>query len=224
MPRESKRITYSSEIRALKLVPFSSEQLSIVNGSLLGDGCLYIAWPGSSKNYTFAKMHSVKQSEYVDWVYEKLRPFTHTPPKLYAPTQSVRLRTISHATFTELFTLFYRDGKKILPDAIKNIVADPLAVAVWFMDDGNAYLDHGVLRGFHLNTQSFTEEENARIRALFAEVWGIACTIQMNNGKHRIFVRKQSMEDFAELVRPFIIPSMQYKLGHIGDSLRTRRD
>jgi len=224
IPRESKRITYSSEIRALKLVAFTAEQLSIVNGSLLGDGCLYEAWPGSSKNYTFAKMHSIKQEAYIEWVHDKLKPFTRTPIKPYAPTQSLRLRTISHATFTELRSVFYHDGKKVLPETIAEIIKDPLAVAVWFMDDGNVVQDKNGTHGYHINTQSFDEKEQRKIAHLFAEIWGIDCTLQRNKGKFRIFVRKHSMEHFLMLIQLHIIPSMQYKLGHIGDSLRTRRD
>ena len=215
IPRESKRITYSSEIRALKLIPFTTEQLSIVNGSLLGDACLYEAWRGTSKNYTFAKMHSIKQSEYVEWVYEKLKPFTHTPPKLYAPTQSVRLRTVSHATFTALRQLFYRDGKKILPETIPQIIADPLAVAVWFMDDGNIKRNtHGCCVGYNINTQSFTHEENRHIQKLFLDIWKIHAMLENNNGYCRIGVyQKESRERFYDLVNTHIIPSMRYKLG-----------
>jgi hypothetical protein len=209
----------------LKLVEFTPEQISIVNGSLLGDACLYVAWPGTSKNYTFAKMHSVKQNEYVDWVYEKLKPFTHTPPKPYAPTQSVRLRTISHATFTALAPLFYRDGKKILPSTMADIMVDRLAVAVWFMDDGNAMMRDRICAGYHLNTQSFDHAEHERLVALFKELHGIKANIERNKGYYRISImQRASREKFRELIQEHIIPSMRYKLGYIGDSLRTRRD
>ena len=213
IPRESKRITYSSEIRALKLIPFTSEQLSIVKGSLLGDGCLHTAWPGTSKNYVFSKMHSVKQKEYVEWVHQKLQPFTHNPLRLYEPTRSIRLRTISHSALTALMLVFYPNGKKILPHDIADIIADPLALAVWFMDDGNAVNDKGVIRGYHINTQSFSEAENAIILNAFAHIHGIDCTIQKNNGKVRIFVRRKSMGKFADIISRYVLPSMQYKLG-----------
>lgn len=213
IPRESKRITYSSEIRALKLIPFTAEQLSIVKGSLLGDGCLHTAWPGTSKNYVFSKMHSVKQKEYVEWVHQKLQPFTHNPLRLYEPTKSIRLRTISHSALTALMSVFYPNGKKILPNDIADIIADPLALAVWFMDDGNAVNDKGATRGYHINTQSFSEEENATICASFVHIHGIDCTIQKNNGEVGIFVRRRSMGKFANIISQHILPSMQYKLG-----------
>ena len=224
IPRESKRITYSSEIRALKLIPFSSEQMSIIKGGLLGDGCLHPGWLGTSVNYVFSKTHSLKQKEYVEWTCKKLQPFVIKVPYLYAPVQSLKLRTISHSTLTALRLLFYPAGKKSLPEDMRSIISDPLALAVWFMDDGNAFNSGGVTRGYHLNTQSFSKGENERIGETFKKIYDIRCSVQKNNGKHRIFMGVENMEKFADIVRPHIIPSMIYKLGSTGDSLRTRRD
>jgi len=214
IPRESKRITYSSEIRALKLIPFTAEQLSIVKGSLLGDGCLHTAWPGTSKNYVFSKMHSVKQREYVEWVHKKLQPFTRNPLRLYEPTKSIRLRTIGHSALTALMAVFYRDGKKILPSDIADIIADPLALAVWFMDDGNSKLRNGVVGGYNINTQSFSQDDNVRIINILKELYGIDSHVERNHKYFRIGIyRQDSREKFRKLISRHVLPSMQYKLG-----------
>ncbi|HEY4487468.1 MAG TPA: hypothetical protein VI483_01745 [Candidatus Paceibacterota bacterium] len=214
IPRESRRITYSSEIRALKLVPFSSEQLSIVKGSLLGDGCLHTAWPGTSKNYVFSKMHSIKQKEYIYWVYEKMQPFVRQLPRPYEPTQSIRLRTISHSELTTLMSLFYRDGKKILPLEIENFISDSLVLAVWFMDDGNIVRREGQVKGYHLNTQSFGLAEHERLIEAFGRIHGIHANIEKNNRYYRLSIfQRASREKFHDLVSQHVIPSMQYKLG-----------
>lgn len=214
IPRESKRITYSSEIRALKSVPFSNRQKSIIQGSLLGDGCLHAGWPGTSVNYVFAKTHSVKQSEYVDWICTELKPFVLKKPYLYEPVQSLKLRTISHPDLTELRPVFYENGKKRLPRTIEHIIADPLAIAVWFMDDGNARLWNGKFVGYNLNTQSFTFEENRRIAQLFRLTHQIEPIVVRNNGYFRLSIGKQdSCRRFRKLIEAKVIPSMAYKLG-----------
>lgn len=213
IPRKTKRITYSSEIRTLKNKPFNEEQLSIIKGSLLGDGGLQEAWSGTSKNYRFAKMHSIKQKNYVDWVYKKLKPFILTPPWLYKPTQSIRLRTISHPELTKLKNQFYDGKKKILPKNIRDIISDPIALAIWFMDDGNIIRVNGQSYGCHINTQSFTESENRKLLKLFKKIWGIDCTTQRNNGKQRLYVRSKNRSNFVAIVSKHIIPSMKYKLG-----------
>lgn len=166
-------------------------------------------------------MHSIKQKEYIDWVYEKLQPFVRKPPRLYEPTKSVRLRTISHPTLTKLMSDFYRNGKKILPLSIEEIIGDPLAVAVWFMDDGNAVIRNHKLVGYHLNTQSYTQSENKTISDAFNKKYGIRSTVEKNHKYYRIGIwQKDSRHSFHELVAKHVIPSMEYKLGHIGDSLR----
>jgi len=214
IPREAKRITYSSEIRALKKKSFSKEQLSIVQGALLGDGCLHTAWAGTSKNYRFAKTHSVKQKEYVNWTYAKLKPFILTPPALYEPVQSLKLRTISHPELTQLRSIFYPNGKKILPNNLALIMQDSLALAVWFMDDGNAVVRNGNVVGYHINTQSFSLEENEHIKRSFFQFYGIQSTIEKNKQWYRLGIwQKQSRLLFVKIIEPYIIPSMWYKLG-----------
>ena len=92
-------------------------------------------------------------------------------------------------------------------------MADPLALAVWFMDDGNVVRDKGGIHGYHINTQSFSEQEQRLVADLFAQIWNVDCTLQRNHGKFRIFVRKHSMENFLNVILPHMLPSMQYKLG-----------
>ena len=155
-----------------------------------------------------------------------MQPFMRQPPRLYEPTQSLRLRTIGHAALTALMPVFYPCGKKVLPETIANIMADPLAVAVWFMDDGNVKRNSdGDCVGYNLNTQSFTHQENTTIQRLFWDVCGIHASVEKNKGYFRIgMYQKESREKFRDLIKQHVIPSMQYKLGYVGDSLRTRRD
>jgi hypothetical protein len=215
IPREARRITYSSEIRKLKLVPLSAEQRSVINGSLLGDGCLHVTWGGKNGNYRFAKMHSVKQRRYVSWMYEKLKPFVLTQPRLYEPTQSLKLRTISHPDLTALRGEFYTEnGKKVMPSNIADILKDKLALAVWFMDDGNAVIRNGRLVGYHLNTQSFTKLENMLLIKLFKELYDIDMRLEKNKKYFRLAIWQQSSrKKFRSIFQEHILPSMQYKLG-----------
>jgi len=212
IPREARRITYSTEIRALKKVPFSSKQLSIIQGSLLGDGCLHKSWSG--KNYRFAKTHSIKQREYVELVYKNLKPFILTPPVLYEPVQSLKLRTISHPELTKLRKIFYPQGLKNLPSNMGSIIKDPLALAVWFMDDGNIVVRSGKVIGYNLNTHSFSQQENELIIKLFERLYGVSFKLDKNKGKFRLAVwKKLSRELFRDIIKKYILSSMQYKLG-----------
>lgn len=212
IPRESRRITYSSEIRQLKTVPFTENQRAIVVGSVLGDGCLHVNW--SKTNYTLKITRSEKQKDYVEWQYQQLQPFVRTAPRWYEPTRSYTMRTISHSELTALHAEFYPNGKKILPEQIAKYMANPLVLVVWFMDDGNAKSVRGELVGYHLNTQSFTLEENVLIADIFQQLYGIRPHIERNHKYYRIGISaRASREKFYDLVKDLVIPSMQYKLG-----------
>src|SRR3989344_1145656 len=209
-PRESRKITYSSEIRDLKKVPFTERQKAIVIGSVLGDACLHPNW--SSTNYTLKITRSEKQKAYIDWQHEQLKPFVLTAPRWYEKTHSYTLRTISHSDLTSLYREFYPSGKKILPPKIKEYIKNPLTLALWFMDDGNAIRWKGVLRGYHLNTQSFTEAENRLLIMLFAQIHDIHGFVERNNGYSRIGICARASRDaFRKLIQEHVIPSMQYK-------------
>jgi len=111
-------------------------------------------------------------------------------------------------------SVFYPKGKKVLPSIIEEIIIDPLALAVWFMDDGNVIRAHGAVKGYHLNTQSFDLAEHHRLIQAFAQVHGIHANIEKNNRYLRLSIfQRESREKFRDLVQPHVLPSMQYKLG-----------
>jgi hypothetical protein len=212
IPREAKKITYSTNIRALKQQPLSAYQKAVAIGSLLGDACVASNW--SKTNYRLQIRQSKAQEAYVTWKYQIFSDFVLTPPQHYARTQSVWFRTISHPDITELHKMFYREGKKIIPTDIAQWLKDPHVVAIWFMDDGNIVRNEsGGVRGYHLNTQSFTRAENQALCILFKKVLGIECTVHKNNGYSRLYIGAQHHKLFADLVRSHILPSLEYKIG-----------
>ena len=211
IPRETKRITYSAEIRKLKNIPFTETQKSLVIGTILGDGCLNQNW--SKTNYRLTINHAIKQKEYVWWKYEILKPYILTEPKIHEGTQSYRLRTINHPYLSKLRNDFYPIRIKIVPSNIADLLKNQLTLAVWFMDDGNVSMWQGKLRGYHINTQSFSEAENQMLVSALNKAWNIEVTSQKNNGKYRLYIGSNSKIKFRSLIEKFILPSMKYKLG-----------
>ena len=189
----------------------TSKQQQILIGSILGDGNLSGNW--SKTNYRLKISHSVKQSEYIWWKYEILKDLVLTKPQVYDKTKSISFRTISHNELSKFYKLFYPNGKKVIPKNIETLIKNPIILAVWFMDDGNAVKNDDYLHGYHLNTQSFSEKENKMLTDAMKMIHGIECSIQKNNGYVRLFVRAQSKQKFISLIRRYIIPSMRYKIG-----------
>lgn len=171
IPREAGRVTYSTEIRNLKKVEFNEYQRAVIIGSILGDGCLCENW--SKTNYRLLMMHSVDQKEYILWKYSILKQCILSEPRFYDGNKSLTIRTISHPELTMLRNIFYPNGKKIIPLNIIEYIENPLTIAIWFMDDGNAVLRKKKLCGYHINSQSFTYDENHLISKVLNDLYSI---------------------------------------------------
>src|SRR6266516_6996169 len=108
----------------------SEVQHAIVVGSLLGDGSMRC-----KTNALLEINHSFAQRSYVDWKFSHLADLVRTPPKPRKGNGrrvAYRFVTRSLPLLTPYFRLFYGAGRKRVP----KMELDPLALAVWFMDDG----------------------------------------------------------------------------------------
>lgn len=208
IPREVRKVNTNSRFhrelrKSLCLVEM---QRRVLLGTLLGDGCLIEN--SSQTNYRLQIEHTDKQKEYVFWKYKIFKNFVLTQPKYLLKTNSWKFRTISHRDFLSIHALFYRDGRKVLP-ADLSFMIDPIVLAVWFMDDG--CLDTG--KGYVLNTQNFTHEENIRLMKFLSENFDLPyLSIHRDRTYYRLFVRSRSMGEFRNLFNFEVHPVMRYKL------------
>lgn len=153
---------------------FTKKQMDILTGSMLGDGSLTKIYGG--RNSAFREGHCNRQFGYLEWKKNELGPhvtsFSDETRKTKPPgSKYVRedrmwvLRTKNSPTLTEMEKKWYlRDGdgnyvlskgirKKIIPNDIK---LTPLAVAVWFCDDGTNMPRN---RNAVFHTLSFSRDE-----------------------------------------------------------------
>lgn len=212
IPREHNKVNTHTNSRYLhelrQTLSLSATQKSVLLGTLMGDGCLIPTADG--KNHRLQIEHSDKQREYLLWKYDIFKEFVVSLPKQITVVNSWRFRTVSHREFREfreLRNLFYRDGKKILPEKL-DFLLDPLTLSVWFMDDG--CLARG--RGYILNTQNFKPEDNIRLMKFLQDNLGLHLAIHRDRKYYRLFIKKQSMTEFRNLCEFKIQPTMRYKL------------
>ena len=143
-----------------------------------------------------------------------LQKWVLTEPRFYQKNNSLTIRTISHPELTALRELFYRDRKKIIPETIESFLKDPLVIAVWFMDDGNAVIREAKLCGYHINSQSFTHEENILLSSILHRLYAMESVVERNHNKFRLAIwKKNSREILKDMIRPYVLGSMKYKLG-----------
>jgi hypothetical protein len=198
------------------------EQRHLLIGSLLGDGCL--RFPGRSHHANLTVEHGEEQKEYVWYKYERLREWVLTPPRNVVRTYhkdrtrslgSWRFSTITHPVFTDYHTLFYRDGAKVVPSNLCDLVEDPLTLAIWLMDDGSKNKD--VL---FLSTQNFTSQEQQQLCECLRRRFGIDATVNFHShGKtrklYRIRLTRAGSLQAARLVAPYVVASLSYKFSAI---------
>ena len=179
----------------------TGRQQSIITGSLLGDGAMRC-----KRNALLEINHSIAQREYVEWKYRELAPLVTTPPKLRKNNGSrtaYRFTTRSVPDLTPFFERFYSSGRKRVP----NFALTPLALAVWFMDDGCR-----TRSAVYLNTQQFELLDQFRLLDMLREQCGLVGTLNRDKSYHRIRIRTGSADRFRKIVEPELLPQFVYKL------------
>lgn len=179
----------------------TEEQKSLIIGKLLGDGSLR-----KKRNTLLEVNHSAKQKDYVLWFYKKFQTITPTPPKLRKSgtnRMSCRFTTRSMSCLNIYYDMFYHSGKKsISPE----LYLDALSLAVWFMDDGSKSR-----KSIYLNTQQFSDRDQLLLLQKLEEL-GVESTLNKDKSYFRIRVSNKGTLKLVELVKPFVIESMRYKL------------
>lgn len=134
-------MTRNSKALSTELEDLTSEQVEIIEGLLLGDGCVQY----SSDSSVFPRLtinRSEIDLEYVRWQFEKLRCLYSNEPKLRKVPDyrigkiynSVGLISRTAPVFEYFRERWYPNGKKTIP---KDLFLTPLIMAIWYCDDGH---------------------------------------------------------------------------------------
>lgn len=179
----------------------SEVQKSLIEGCLLGDGYMRC-----KTNAHLQITHSIKQKDYVDWKYHLLSEYILTPPKAYIGNGNrigYRFFTRSLPIFTDYYCRFYQKQKTIPPDL--NLSA--LTLAVWYMDDGSKSYS-----SCYLNTQKFSSVDQCLLISILHKQYGLEPHRDKDKQYFRLRFTVQDSYVLCRIIKPFIIPAMQYKL------------
>lgn len=191
----------------------NSKQQAILVGLMLGDGLLEL-------RYKYPRLridHSLKQKEYVEWLYFQFKDLCTQKPHQLDRVDSRNGKIYSHylfstnisSEFTKYYKLFYSDRKKIIPKNLINLLKDSLSLAVWYMDDGFKRTDCSSL---YLCTSGFSLEEQKFLQKILQKLYGFETKIHFAGKNSRIYFPVKYAKEFCDLVRPYILPSFEYKL------------
>lgn len=197
-----------------RIGPHDYELISIIVGSLLGDG--YAEKHGNGTRICFQQEES--HSSYLLYLYEKISEKGYcngTKPKITTRIgkkgkirYSSRFKTYTYSSFNWISDIFYFENKKIVPNNISDYLS-PLALAIWIQDDGGR-----VSSGLKISTNSFTYEEVKFLAEVLKDKYKFKVTVNKAGALNQyvLYFSKNSMGDLAKVVKPYMHPSMYYKL------------
>jgi len=190
----------------------TERQHQILDGLMLGDG--HLERQRGALTARLKIEHSVSQSAYVDWKYQEWRDWVRTPPRqrlrrnrLGTESINVGFTTLAHPDLEEARQRYYLERRKVVPS---DLHLTPLALAVWFMDDGSRKSSQ--CRGLYLNTQSFTSEEVELLRMVLRRDVGVGTTVRRQLDGLQIYVPSSSVGSFVEYIEPYLLAELRYKL------------
>lgn len=200
---------YIFTARKTQFLIVNDKQLEILAGCMLGDG--YI-----SKRGAVQIEQGSKQKSYLMWKYGQLKNITSVKPKQVFRTKRNGTITSSYRFFLRQYFIkwrrrIYRNGKKIVNQELLKLLT-PLSLAVWYMDDGCKSNNYTLI----ISTDSFSKNSIKKLRQHLKNEWGIVTRIKYkrepNKTYERLTIGGENLVKFVNLVRPYIIPSMQYKI------------
>ena len=188
--------------------PLSQKTLSIILGSLLGDGSLKIN--KHYKNARFSFRHGWKQRDYFFWKVEQLKEISGKKywwiQKADGKSREKKLRYQSKAlpALTELYRLTHKGNTKKIKRKWLNLM-DELSLAVWWMDDGSIIANG---RKGVFCSENFTKKEQKILSRYLRKVWGIETKVgrvQKEGEKYRLWFRSTNeLKRFLRLILKYV--------------------
>ena len=204
----------TSQLQKYKMgLSLNQTQISVLVGSILGDGTLRVG--KDALNANFKVEQGIKQKDYVFWKYEVFKEWVTTPPKLSVRYDIDRkpylkswwFRTLRHPSITLFHKRFYKNGVKIIPKDIVNFL-DPLALAVWIMDDGSLNKNK-----IDISTYSFKLEEIKILQKALFDRFALNASFYKDRDKgFRMYFTMLETQKLIPLIASFVIPNLAYKI------------
>jgi hypothetical protein len=186
---------------------------NILIGSVLGDG--WLDKPTRNGSHWTIK-YDEKSLSYLEWLHSKVSTLFPKGIRKKPKYHQYFIYSEVSLEIAEFRRVFYPEGKKIVPKNIKNLLTDPLSLAVWYMDDGS--LDKR--DKYHLNatiaTFCFSYKDCELLAKALKDNFGVEAHVHKSTMRqkigYRLYIVSKSMGRFMQIIQPFIQPCFRYKL------------
>lgn len=190
-------------------IDLTIKQKNIVEGILLGDGCLLKIYDINSGLYY---EQNINHKSYIESINEDLKPFARNL-RYRKPRRSIikekevwnkgsyAFITILSPIFTKLRNKWYPDEKKIIPPDLE---LNWEKIAYWFCDDGSNLLgERCIRRDGVICTNGFTFND-VELLILKLKKLNLDTKIRIDCGKPMILIPKDCFEYFIDNIKQFI--------------------
>ena len=211
--------SFHTNVRAInRKGPHNSDIIEVIIGSILGKAQ---ANNRTGEGVRICYRQSIRHKEYLFWLHNFFydRGYTsNLQPRQYTMTirttegteyYGYEFNTFTFRSFNWIHRMFYNNGRKVIPENIYEYLT-PLALAVWIMDEGG-FANYGI----RIATNSFKLTEVELLQDVLKSKNNLETTIQNIYIKDRysIYIKKKSVNNLRNIVRPYIHFSMLHKLG-----------
>jgi len=207
--------------RVLQAEPqrLGEKQMQLILGSLMGDGNLSPTRHGGSGT-RFRMGHGARQAEYLDWKVSLLGNIECSRSTNAAGAMFADFRPLPE--LEELHdAVYFGDGKKHLSwEYLKALT--PLALAVWYADDGSFTLrskgiqerTQGGTGRIEICVEAMSPGSRERLVQYLRDTHGLNVRVRSAGARQKavLVFTTAATEKFQELVAPYLHPSMEYKL------------
>lgn len=206
--RNKLSLSYNKEKK--EIIPLTDTEFQVLLGTVLGDTHLYRKYIHG--DCTGICNHCLEQEELIFTKYKYLKNISQEPKLVNKYDERLQIPSYqqwywyinANPALNEIYDMFYKNKVKYINKELFEQI-EPLALAIWYMDDGSKEGNSGYL----LCTNSFTNQDIDIIQRTLLFKFGINTSKQKSN---MIYIMSDSKDAFKKLIEPYIVDSMKYKL------------
>ncbi len=205
----------TKEIREKKNgLELSKRQRELLVGLLLGDG--HLETRDAGRTYRLKVEHGAAQREYLEWLAREFQEWILSGryEKRRGEKVVYGFTTVNHPAFRFYGAQFYRDGRKRIPPLIKRLLT-PLALAIWFLDDGSAKSSKH--RSLVIHSLGYTHKELVLAQDAIERLGVSSALHKQRKGSFRLYFPRESAQHIANFARPILkdVPTLAYKVENV---------
>lgn len=189
----------------------TKEQKEVLDGALLGDGCLCLHKGGINAQFSYlskSKQHVEYVGKYFKeyWSGEGIKEYSYLDTRTNKEYFHSKVRTYTNETFTEEYNRWYKNKIKHLPE---DLTLTPLVCLIWYIGDGG--ICHSDRTEYiKLSTHCFLKEEQEKI-LLPQLVQFEASLVKADHNQYFIYIPHRKEQDFLDYIGECPFEDYEYK-------------